>query len=347
MLRCVPYDESLREAWDELAISRGTIFHTTAFRQVLLHSFGYRCGYHGVVDDSGRLRVLLPLVLGRNLSGRRAGVALPFVNYTDICADGEESYRFAAASLLTLRQQLGLNYLEIRLKDQDPEWEGWQVQRHNVTFELPLAADEDQILALSSGSNRNHVRKAYKHDDFAVSFENDHLEDFYRVYVQRMKQLGSPAPDIAFFRAFFAYLPDNTYLLTVLDRKTKRVIGGMLLLTSPANRMLYYPYGANRVEYNAKYLNNFMYWEAVRFGIRQGLERLDLGRSPVGSGTYRYKEQWGAQAIPLQYMVYTGGCDRMGPPDRERFRPAVEIWKRLPAWITDRLGRRLIPYVMP
>ena len=347
MLRCVPFEESLSAAWDELAAARGTIFHTTAFRRILLSSFGYRCAYQGIIDDSGQLRALLPLVAGRNLLGRRVGVSLPFVNYTDICADAEEAFLFAANSLPLLRRQYGLSYVEIRLKDSGGEWPGWRRQRQNVTFELPLAADEEQVLMLSSGSNRNHVRKAYRKGWFDVSFDPGNLEAFYRVYVRRMRQLGSPATDIRFFHAFFTYLPDHAHLLTVLDRETDRIVGGMLLLASPANRTLYYPYGANLVEYNAQYLNNFMYWEAVRFGIRRGMERLDLGRSPVGSGTYRYKEQWGAKPVPLQYLACDGSNAGGGSPDREMFRPAVELWKRMPAVVTDRLGRWLIPHVMP
>ena len=38
----------------------------------------------------------------------------------------------------------------------------------------------------------------------------------------------------------------------------------MLLLLSPGDGTLYYPYGSASVEYNRYYINNFMYWEAVR-----------------------------------------------------------------------------------
>ncbi|CAG7652674.1 hypothetical protein PAESOLCIP111_06598 [Paenibacillus solanacearum] len=46
-----------------------------------------------------------------------------------------------------------------------------------------------------------------------------------------------------FFRQFLECLPDNSTLLTILDKETREVIGGMLLLTSPSNETLYYPYG--------------------------------------------------------------------------------------------------------
>ena len=121
----------------------------------------------------------------------------------------------------------------------------------------------------------------------------------------------------------------------------------MLLLTSPGNSTLYYPYGANLVEYNHRYLNNFMYWEAVRFGIRQGLKFLDLGRSPAESGTYQFKQQWGAKPVPLQYLYSQGETGGSGPSDRDRLRFFIELWKKTPDFITEPVGRRLIRYVMP
>lgn len=345
MFRCVPYAESLRDEWDKLALARGSVYHTSGFRRILLDSFGYRCGYHAVLDAGGRVAALVPLVVSRNLALKTAGVALPFVNHLDICAASDEARRAALANVAGLKDKLGLDYLELRLKDDDMAGPGWRSNLDNYTFVLPLAAAEDEVLALSTASNRNHVRKAYRGGLFAASFDPGHLDAFHRVYVKRMKQLGSPAPDSRFFERFFAHLPDNAFLLTVLDRGTGAVAGGMLLVTSPGDGTLYYPYGANLVEYNGKYLNSFMYWEAVRFGIRQGLRQLDLGRSPAGSGTYRYKAQWGARAEQLKYMVYGEGGS--GPPDRGRLALFVGLWKVTPAFITDRVGERLIGRLLP
>ena len=80
MFRCVAYAENMREEWGRFAWAQGTIFHTIAFREVLLESFGYQCGYHAVVDRQDSICALLPLVIGRDLSLKRVGVSLPFVN---------------------------------------------------------------------------------------------------------------------------------------------------------------------------------------------------------------------------------------------------------------------------
>jgi len=347
MFRCVAYNEALQEEWDNLALSRGTIFHTTACRRILMETFGYECAYQAVIDENGCVSALLPLLAGRNLGFRKAGVALPFINYLDVCASSEEARQFAFASIPAVRDRLGLAYVELRLMDQVPEAPGWVAHLQNYTFVLPLEGNEETVLALSSAGNRNHVRKVYKNNWFHVSFDSDHLDTFYRVYVKRMKQLGSPAPSIRFFRQFFEYMPNHTFLLTVLDAQTKQVAGGMLLISSFSNGTLYYPYGANLVEYNGKYLNNFMYWEAAKLGMRLGLRYLDLGRSQTGSGTYRYKEQWGATAKQLRYLVHAPGCEEAGPADRDQLSLCIALWKKMPQWITDAAGKRLIRYLLP
>ena len=347
MFRCVAYAENMREEWDRFAGAQGTMFHTIAFREVLLESFGYQCGYHAVVDRTESICALLPLVIGRDLSLKRVGVSLPFVNYMDVCARDEDALGFALESVARIQEKYQLASVELRLKEQDIKRPDWQAHLQNVSFSLPLPGDEEATLAQASASCRNHVRKTYKNDWFAVSFDPGNLPAFYQVYVRRMKQLGSPAPALGFFESFFRHLPENTVLLTVLDKATGRVIGGMLLLTSPGESTLYYPYGANLVEYNHQYLNNFMYWEAARFGLKKGLKRLDLGRSPVGSGTYKYKQQWGARPEQLRYLFRGKGNGSAGPPDRERLQFAVEGWKKLPDFITEPVGRKIIQYVMP
>lgn len=347
MLKWIAYSDCLQEEWDRFALRHGTIFHTTPVRRILLDSFGYQCGYHAAVDGENRIAALLPMITGRNLSGQRVGVSLPFVNYLDICASSEDARDFVMHSLPELQRNLSLSGIELRFKDRHVDSPAWRVCRNNVTFVLPLLAEEEPTLAQTSGSCRNHVRKTYKNDWFMASFDQSRLADFYKVYVRRMKQLGSPSPSLDFFAAFFRHLPENSFLLTVLDKATERVVGGMLLLTSPGNSTLYYPYGANLVEYNHRYLNNFMYWEAVRFGIRQGLKFLDLGRSPAESGTYQFKSQWGAKPVPLQYLYSQGETGGSGPPDRDRLRFFIELWKKTPDFITEPVGRRLIRYVMP
>ena len=347
MFRVIAWQDSLKPEWDDFARQHGSVYHSSGFRNVLLRSFGYRCAYHAMVDCENRICALLPLIVSRNLGFKTAGVSLPFVNYLDICADSDEARTAALHFVQRFKTEASLDYVELRLKNQAEHFPDWKEYLEHFTFVLPLDPDEDRVLASAGSGCRNHVRKVFRNHWFTASYDTGFLEAFHAVYAIRMKQLGSPVPDISFFRNFFTEMPDSTRLLTVLDQQTGRVAGGMLLLKSPQNSTLFYPYGANLIEYNHRYLNSFMYWEAVRFAINQGFEKLDLGRSQAGSGTFVYKQQWGAQACQLSYRSYSGHSGQAGAPAKDDFSLAIALWKRLPREVTDPIGKRMIRYVLP
>lgn len=347
MVRLVPYQESMRAEWDSFALRHGTVYHTTGFRRILLESFGYRCAYQAALDRQQRLCGIVPLVVGRSLTLARTGVSLPFANQLDFCAATAGTAADMLAELPALKQSLGLDCLEIRLKDQTADRQRWGVCRENHTFVLELRETESATLAQASSDCRNHVRKTYKNAWFESSLAPERLAEFYEVYVRRMKELGSPAPSFTFFQAFFRHLPEQSELLTVLDPADQRVVGGMLLLKSPGDATLYYPFGASLIEYNRRHLNNFMYWEAVRLGIRLGFARLDLGRSPTGSGTYRFKQQWGAKPVQLTYLRLDAADGDWTGDTRRRLGPLIELWRQLPRCVTDPVGQRVIGHLFP
>jgi CelD/BcsL family acetyltransferase involved in cellulose biosynthesis len=97
--------------------------------------------------------------------------------------------------------------------------------------------------------------------------------------------------------------------------------------------------------------NQLLYWEAIREAIRRGLRCFDFGRSQWNTGTYRFKEQWGARAVPLHYQYLLRGSATVPSfaAQQQRLRFAVELWKRLPLPLARILGepiRRRFPEVL-
>jgi hypothetical protein len=135
-------------------------------------------------------------------------------------------------------------------------------------------------------------------------------------------------------------------LLTVLDRRLQKVVGGMFLLADGAR--LYYHWGATRIEYNAYHLNHFMYREAIKFALENGFQTFDFGRSPRSEqgGTYRFKEQFGAVAKPLFYYRFGENSGEWGNA-QQSMKPLIEGWKKAPRFLTDAMGPHLIGRALP
>ena len=345
MYTLIKYTDEYRLRWNTFVkANHGSVFHLIEWKEVLELAFGYKGMYLLAIENDGEIAGVVPLIAGRDLLMRKVGVSLPFVNYMDLCCKDESVFHFIVNELYKVADNCALKHIEMRFKTQELKEPKVLLNDTNFTLAIPLDGDEEQVLSYSNGNNRNHVRKVYKNQYFSVSFDNANLKKFYEIYCKTMKRLGSPVPDYRFFELILKKLPADTRLLTVIDNENGEVIGGMFLFTDEDN--VYYQWGGSLTEYNKKYVNNFMYWEAVKFGLRSGYKQLDLGRSPYESGTYKFKQQWGA--VPHQLKYYKFGNNLSGTEiNRENMSLAVSMWRILPNFLTNAMGKILIKYVMP
>ena len=347
---CTVYRIALYEGaaagWNDFARRHGTVFHRWEWFSALCATLGYGARPLAVHTSGGDLAGLLPLCVVRGLSLRRAGVSLPFTAHLDPCCASDGARRHLADALPTLSRALGLHHVELRLSQPLPTGGEGAVNTDNVTFRLPLHLGAEALLARASADNRRRTRLADRRGRFVVSDDWRHLEAFHRVLRTRHRQLGSPTPGLAFFRTIRDAFPHEAVLLTVHPREGGGVLGGMFLLADGAT--LYYLWGAADARYVAEHINVYMYREAIAWSIRRGFSQLDLGRSPRSeAGTYRFKEQFGAEPIPLWYYRLRPGATGTWANPQTTLRPAVAIWKRLPAAVANVVGPVVSRYIAP
>lgn len=82
-----------------------------------------------------------------------------------------------------------------------------------------------------------------------------------------------------------------------------------------------------------------LYWSLLRYASDSGYKEFDFGRSTPGEGTYKFKEQWGAEPSPLYWYSITSNG---GNPMR-RF--IGKVWAIAPQIFTDRIGPLLRRYI--
>jgi hypothetical protein len=87
----------------------------------------------------------------------------------------------------------------------------------------------------------------------------------------------------------------------------------------------------------------WMYWRLLERAIERGSTTFDFGRSSIGSGTYKFKEQWGAVAHPAvwQYYVRRGNPADMRPDSPNKLK-LIRIWQRMPVWLTKSIGPGIV-----
>jgi hypothetical protein len=86
-----------------------------------------------------------------------------------------------------------------------------------------------------------------------------------------------------------------------------------------------------------------LYWSLMEETIARGGHTFDFGRCTPGSGTHRFKKQWGGDDHPLPWAQWSPGPAAGEPPnpDDPKYRMAIELWTRLPLRATTFLGPRL------
>lgn len=327
------------QAWDAYAASHegGCNYHRYHWRSVIEKSFGHRTHYLAATDGS-RISGILPLT---HMKSRMFGnflVSLPCFNYGGLlCSDrrSETALLEAARSLLA---ETGAGHVELRHAAE--RLEGLATRQHKVTMLLGLERDEESQWKALDARVRNQVRKAVKCCLTAAEGHLDLLDGFYGVFCRNMRDLGTPVYGKHFFRNVLETFPDTTRVISVMQGG-RAVASGILTWHRGT---LEVPWASSIRDVREMCPNNLLYWEAIRFALRQGFEVFDFGRSTPGEGTFQFKKQWGAQPAQLnwQYLLENGAAPPDISPRNPRYRLAVRLWKMLPLNVANALGPHIV-----
>ena len=327
--------------WDEFvrASGEGTPFHLTAWKRAVEEAFGHRPHYL-MARRAGAIEAVLPLFEVPGLFGGRTLVSVPYGVYGGICAQSQEA-RLAllgAAGALARRRRVG--HLELRnLHDQGL---ALPTKELYVTFAREIAATEEENLEVIPRKQRRMVRQGLKHG-LRVEIGQDHLDACYDIYAHSVRNLGSPVFPRALFHAIAAAFEKDCRIVSVW--REGQMLAGVLTLFHQ-DRVLPYYGGALR-EALPYAVNDFMYWELMRYAAAEGYRVFDFGRSRVGTGSYDFKRHWGFEPRPLpyQYLLVRARSLPDVNPSNPRFRWAIKAWQRLPLGFTKMVGPWLTRYL--
>ena len=204
---------------------------------------------------------------------------------------------------------------------------------------LELPHDPEELWKALNAKVRNQIRKGTKHE-LSIQWGGQELvDDFYRVFAVNMRDLGTPVYSRKMFSLILNHFSDSAELAIV--RYQGRSIASALLIHSRSLTQV--PSASSLRQYNSTCANMWMYHQLLLRAIERGSREFDFGRSSEDSGTYRFKKQWGALPRPTvwQYYVRKGDVSALRF-DNPRFQRKIEIWKKLPVWMTRVIGPNIV-----
>jgi len=166
-------------------------------------------------------------------------------------------------------------------------------------------------------------------------FGPDQVDAFYDVFTRNMRSLGTPVLPRAFFTRLAATFA-GLIVFGAVYRSGQPVAAGCGFVWRDEFEMTW---ASSLREHSRSAPNMLLYWSFIEQMIARGVRVFDFGRCTPGSGTHRFKRQWGGRGrrAPVAAMV---GPQRGATPSPERptYRLAAALWRRLPLGVTNRIG---------
>ncbi len=294
----------------------------------------------------GTLQGYLPLAfVGTRLFGRFL-VSLPYLNRAGVVAGDAATAGELVDQACDLAGRLNAQYLELRHQAPltSPRFNASRDEKVRMVLELP--ADAEALWKSFDAKVRNQIRKGDKHHLSIRWGGRELLPAFYDVFAQNMRDLGTPVYAPGLFHAILEHLPDRAEL-AVVDCTGQPVAAALLIHDPPTAggvpSATQVPSASSLRQFNQTNANMWMYHQLLLRALGRGSREFDFGRSSVDSGTYKFKKQWGALPHPTvwQYHVRRGDIGAVRP-DNPKYQRRIEVWKRLPLWLTRLVGPSIV-----
>lgn len=288
---------------------------------------------------AGRINGVLPLMLVKSLLFGRFLTSLPYVNTGGVWC--EEAT--AAAALIdhgcALADQHNVRFLELRHEQPVPHAQLNAERSDKLHMRLELPATDEEFEQSMKSKLRSQIKKSNQHGLVARWGRHDLLNDFYRVFAVNMRDLGTPVFSKRLFREILNEFSADAELC-VLYLASRPIAGGLLVHSQGITEV---PSASCLRQFNYTNANMWMYRQLLRRAIERGSRLFDFGRSSEGSGTFKFKAQWGAVPSPAvwQYYVRRGTAEEMRP-DSSGNQRLIQIWKKLPVPLTKLIGPAIV-----
>lgn len=327
-------------AWDSFVDrADGTAnYHRTGWLSVIEKTFGHKPYPLWARDGDGAVLGVLPMALMKSRLFGTFLTSLPFFNFGGIVAETPEVTAALVARAEEVVSECGAEFLELRHIDAVAE--GLPAKTHKVTMRLALDSDPEVLWKGFKAKVRNQVRKATKSGLTATSGRHELLDDFYTVFARNMRDLGTPVYSRKLFENVLDAFPESTRLFAV-HHPDGCVAAGLGIWYRGVFEI---PWASSIRDYNPMCPNNLLYWTLLEHACKTGCETFDFGRSTPDKGTYRFKKQWGAQPVQLnwQYLMPGGGDLPEMNPENAKFQLAIKVWQKLPVAVTKIIGPPIV-----
>jgi serine/alanine adding enzyme len=324
--------------WDPfvMGFSDSSIYHLSGWTQIAREVFGHRALFVESRDSSGALIGVLPVIRQRSWLLGNFATSLAFFNYGGALAADPLVAQQMMIRATEAAEALGCRYLEFR--DVRPRPGEWARRSDKVTLRLNLPETVEALSKRLGSKLRSQVKRAEREGVDCRTGAAALLDDFYSVFAENMRDLGTPVYPKRFFGAILERFEQHCQLVIIESHGEPWAAAFLVFWRGCAE----VPWASCRAKAKPLGANMRLYWELLSQAIGRGCRSFDFGRSTVDSGTDRFKRQWGAEPMPLHWHRWERHASDHGRATTEQKGKAIQLattmWQRLPLGIANTLG---------
>ena len=343
--------ENDRNRWDDYVNKhpQASPYHLFAWGMAVENTYKHQCVYLFAERD-GYVVGISPLVLMGGLLFLTGSLcSLPFCDLGNSLYDDEDVKQALINEIIKIAKQKGINHVDLResgstllsdenMKNAERSADS-QYAKCKARMLLSLPDSAEALLTSFKSKLRSQIRKAEKNGiAYREGRSEQDINDFYSVFTENMRQLGSPTHSRAWFENIVRHYKDN--MLIGIVSLENQVVGGAIILF--VGNTVTVPWASTLPAYNKYSPNMLLYWNLLKYAADHGYGQFDFGRSTIGEGTYKFKKQWGAKPMPLAWKILDSDGNQIAEQaggGNSKIRPVIEnIWRKLPLAMTVFIG---------
>jgi CelD/BcsL family acetyltransferase involved in cellulose biosynthesis len=289
-----------------------SVFHTTAWLQVLRQTYGYQPVVFTTSPPGEKLDNGVVCCQIRSwLTGKRL-VSLPFSDHCQPLVSGRSSLEAICSQLENERHDAGWDYVELR-----PRANGFGSIRGISASErfwfhvLDLQPAESALFAaFHKDSTQRKIRRAEREGlTYHEGCDERLLRDFYGLLLLTRRRHQLPPQPLSWFRNLAAAF--GAAMKIRIARLGDRAVASMLTLRHSATMV--YKYGASDANFHALGGMHLLFWKTIQEARATGCRSFDLGRCDTDNpGLATFKERWGARRSEIAYWRYAAEDSSQG-----------------------------------
>jgi serine/alanine adding enzyme len=343
IIKQLPENDS--ELWDAYVYNhpQATLYHLFSWKTVIEKTYGHKT-YYMAAFNNNCLTGILPLTHLKHFIFGNSLISIPFFDMGGILADNEETEKVLFFEAIKLAEFLKTDTIELRHINSNPCFEKLNFpnsvtcssKTHKVRMLLKLPDTSEELMKSFKSKLRSQIKKPIKEGLQSKIGGIELLDDFYKVFLINMRDLGSPVHSKKMLQNVLEHFNDHTRIVIVHKENQPYAAS----IVSGFKDTLENPWASSLRQYSKFSPNMLLYWTMLEYACTNGYKYFDFGRSTPEEGTYRFKQQWGAHPEPLHwhYISLSGKPVNEGTSEKSKFNKAIQYWKKLPVPVTGILG---------